>query len=286
MATMLNSTLPSTEPLRSMETDGFLVTEGDHPPGLVLPTHAHELAFIGIALKGSYTEIISKRPQECGPHSLQFLPAGEPHSYAIGQAGVRCLSIEIKPHRLEGIRRFSPAVDQAVHIRQGVLSSLVLRLYKEVCLRDSASVLTLEGLILETLGDAIRQNLRCSSSAQPLWLRQAKDFIHENARGDLSLIGVAADAGVHPTYLARMFRKFYSCSVGEYVRRVRLDYAVRELTESNKSLAEIAVAAGFYDQSHLTHEFKLHLNMTPARFRATVRGSHKNTKSLRFSKTL
>jgi AraC-like DNA-binding protein len=267
-----------------METEGFLVTEGVHPSSWVFPTHHHKLAFIGIVLKGSYTEIISKRPQECGPHSLQFLPAGEPHSYAFGRAGIRCLSIEIKPHRLEGIRQFSLAVDQAVHKSQG-LSSLVLRLYKEFCLGNSASVLTIEGLILETLGDASRLNPRCSLSAEPRWLRQARDFIHENATGELSLIGVAADAGVHPTYLARMFRRFYGCSVGEYVRRFRLDYAVRELTESDRSLAEIAVAAGFYDQSHFTHEFRLHLNLTPARFRAIVQLGRSNSKSLRFSKT-
>jgi len=89
---------------------------------------------------------------------------------------------------------------------------------------------------------------------------------------------VAISAGVHPSYLARTFRKFYGCTVGDYVRRLRVDYAVRELKESDKSLAEIATAAGFYDQSHFTHEFKSHLRMTPAEFRAAFRAGHTNTK--------
>jgi AraC family transcriptional regulator len=143
----------------------------------------------------------------------------------------------------------------------------VMRLYKEFRMMDNVSALTVEGLIFEILGAASRRNDRCTSLAQPRWLRQAKDFIHENATVGVSLINAATLVGVHPTYLARMFRKFYHCSVGDYIRHVRLDYAIRELTKSDKSLAEIASAAGFYDQSHLTHAFKLHTGITPAEFR-------------------
>jgi transcriptional regulator GlxA family with amidase domain len=46
-----------------------------------------------------------------------------------------------------------------------------------------------------------------------------------------------------------MFRRHYRCSVGDDLRQLRLDYAAQELTPSDKSLAEIAAAAGFYDQS-------------------------------------
>ncbi len=276
----------ASEPLRSMETDGFQLTERVHPPNWVLTSHAHELTMIGIVLKGSYTELIGGRSQECGPHSLQLLPAGENHVYRFGEADVRCLTIAIKPQRLEGIRQFSTTLDRALHIHEGILSPLIMRLYKEFRLMDGASVLTIEGLILETLGDATRQNTRSMSLAQPLWLRQAKDFIHENATGGVSLIDAATFVGVHPTHLASMFRKFYGSSIGEYVRRVRLDYAVRELTQSDKPIAEIASAAGFYDQSHFTHAFKLHLRMTPTEFRTSFRAGDANTKSLQLSNTL
>ncbi len=268
------------KPIRSMEMGGFLVTEGLHLPNWTTSRHAHESTIIGIVLEGAYIEIIGSRSQECVPHSLQLLPAGAHHTYKFGKTNVRCLTIDIKPHRLEEIRQFSTILDHAVHIREGMPSALVTRLYQEFRLTDNISVLTVEGLILEMLGVGERQNSRCRSSAQPLWLRQARDFIHENATNGVSLISAATLAGVHPTYLARLFRKFYGCSVGDYVRRLRLDYAVRELKESDKSLAEIASAAGFYDQSHLTHAFKLHLRMTPAEFRTTVRASNKNTKRL------
>ena len=156
-------------------------------------------------------------------------------------------------------------------------------LYKELRLAENISLLTIEGLILEVLGDATRKHERRISCIEPPWLRQAKEIICDSAKKNVSLINVATQVGVHPTHLARMFRRHYHCSVGEYVLRLRLDSAIRELTESDKSLAEIASATGFYDQSHFTHAFRLHLRMTPSQFRTAAKASDVNTNRLRFS---
>jgi AraC-like DNA-binding protein len=73
--------------------------------------------------------------------------------------------------------------------------------------------------------------------------------------------------------------------VGEYIRRLRLDYAMQELAQSAKAIAEVALEVGFYDQSHFTHAFKLHTGMTPAQFRSAVQTGKSHTKKRRFSKT-
>jgi len=82
------------------------------------------------------------------------------HTYKFGRTIVRCLTIDIKPHRLEEIRQFSVLPDYAVHIREGVRSALLTRLYREFRLTDRISVLTVEGLILEALGIGARQKSR------------------------------------------------------------------------------------------------------------------------------
>jgi AraC-like DNA-binding protein len=43
---------------------------------------------------------------------------------------------------------------------------------------------------------------------------------------------------------------------------------MRQLSETQDSIAEIAESAGFYDQSHFTHLFKQHTGFSPAEFRA------------------
>jgi AraC family transcriptional regulator len=160
-----------------------------------------------------------------------------------------------------------------------------MRIYKESQIMDSASSLAIEALTLEMLAQTARLGLVGHLSSTPRWLNHARAILHENFSQQLSLSCVAELVGVHPAHLAKMFRKHFQCTVGEYIRRLRLEQAVRELTDSAKPLAEIALAAGFYDQSHFTREFKLHNGMTPAEFRLLIRGSKSGTKRPRFSKT-
>jgi AraC family transcriptional regulator len=61
-------------------------------------------------------------------------------------------------------------------------------------------------------------------------------------------------------------------SVGEYVRRERLDWAVAQLTTTDTPVATVAAEAGFADQSHFTRAFKRHTGLTPGRYRRVVRG--------------
>jgi AraC family transcriptional regulator len=82
---------------------------------------------------------------------------------------------------------------------------------------------------------------------------------------------VACIADVHPVHLARVFRRKYNCTIGEYVRRLRVEYARRRISASNDSLIEIAMTAGFTDQSHFARTFKNHLGVTPGEYRKISR---------------
>ncbi len=84
---------------------------------------------------------------------------------------------------------------------------------------------------------------------------------------------LAREANVHPVYLARAFRRFFRHSVGEYVRILRMREACRRLADSDEPLADVSLATGFFDQSHLTRHFKRQLGTTPARFRRLVRAT-------------
>jgi AraC family transcriptional regulator len=100
---------------------------------------------------------------------------------------------------------------------------------------------------------------------------RARELCHEQFAQSISLAGVAHSVGVHPAHLARMFRRHYQCTVGEYIRRLRLDHAARELTRSDRPVVDIASASGFYDQSHFTHAFKLHTGLTPTGYRSETK---------------
>lgn len=272
---MLLNSMSLQAPLRSIEADGFVLTERLHPPHWTLHPHAHETTIIGLIFKGCFTESVGKTVTECRPHSLQILPAGEQHSYSFAQTRVHCLTVDVKPQKLQRIRLFSDVLERPAHFRGEILSALTIQLYNELQAGDITSTLTIEGLILETLGAAGRQHARSVLSVQPRWLRRVKDHIHADFAARVSLTDLAALVEVHPAHLARMFRKHFNSSVGDYVRRLRLDYAAQELVATDKPLAEIATAAGFYDQSHFVHAFKLRIKMTPTAYRAAARGKQR-----------
>lgn len=101
----------------------------------------------------------------------------------------------------------------------------------------------------------------------PPWLRKARDLLHASFLDRLRAADVAAAVGVHPVLLARVFRAHTGVSIGDYVRTLRLDWAATRLSRSEAPLCEVALEAGFADQSHFTRAFKRHTGSTPLQFR-------------------
>ncbi len=270
-----HSSITFGEELKKLEVGGFVLTQTYHRPHLVLPRHDHECANINFTIKGSFREIFGTRPQESTASSILIKPAGEHHANRYGEAGAHGFIIEVLPRKLETVRRFTKLFDAPAHVQGKLLPVLLKKIYREFRMTSvAAAELMIEGLILEMLAEATRREIKVSSTEiPPAWLCEARDFIYANFTGRVGLSKVAVVVGIDPAHLARMFRKFYGCSIGEYARRLQLEFAARELTESNSPLAEISSAAGFYDQSHFSNAFKFYTKMTPAEFRALSRKS-------------
>lgn len=253
--------------ISSINLNGFILTETFHEPRLVLPRHDHECANINLTLAGSFRETVGKHPQECESASLLVKPPGESHGNKYGLNGAHCLIVELAPTRLDDIRSLTNLFDSPAHIRGGTLSVSAKRIYQEFRQRIDGFELIIEGLILEMIGETARQKNFRNLATPPRWLKEAQELIHQHFAEKLSLYGVANTIQVNPSHLARTFRKYYHCSIGEYVRRLRIEYAAREMLESDLSLAEIALASGFSDQSHFNHEFKRHMLITPTEYK-------------------
>jgi len=89
--------------------------------------------------------------------------------------------------------------------------------------------------------------------------------VHDSSALPGSLSGLAAEIGVHPTHLARPFRRRHGCTVGSDPGTARIRGARGRLVGSDVPVAEIAIAAGFADQSHLGRTFKRLLGLTRPR---------------------
>lgn len=107
---------------------------------------------------------------------------------------------------------------------------------------------------------------------RPSWLRVVRDYLNDRYLDAPSLSEVARLVGVHPVHVARAFRRTYGCSVGSYVRQLRVDRALYLLASTSMPLVVVSAESGFADQSHLTRELKRAVGMTPRDYRGSMQG--------------
>jgi len=249
------------------EIGGFHSTETSHPPRFQIPGHFHDLASLYLVLQGSLTESYEHKRRECKSPNVVFTPAGEKHSNLFNARGGRCFLIEIPQAFIERLAAAGVRIEHSLHSEGGVLAWLAMRLYREFSRPDAVSLLAIEGLMLEALCELGRWN-EPLSVVEPLWLRETRDLLHDRFQEAVTLDELGRMAGVDPAHLARSFRRHYRCTVGEYQRRLRIDFASRQLSETRTSILNIALAAGFADQAHFSRTFRKHTGLTPAKFRS------------------
>jgi AraC family transcriptional regulator len=252
---------------------GFSIKDFRQPPHRRLPWHEHTHASICFVVSGSYAEHVRGRVEECPPRSMIFKPAAERHADIFGRSGARCVLVEVLPGRLETSEPFSELTAKPGMVRSARLAALGQRLCGELAEWDVASPLAAEGLILEVLADAARVTRDDGGTKEPRWLRRARELIHEHIHEPLTLSAVARAAEIHPSHLARTFRKHHGRAIGDYVRALRIERAARDIAETDRPLSEIGLRFGFFDQSHFSRVFKRHMGMTPAEFRARSSGT-------------
>jgi AraC-like DNA-binding protein len=92
-------------------------------------------------------------------------------------------------------------------------------------------------------------------------------FVSDNYVRDLSLADIGEAARLSPFHLTRVFKKAMGMSPHQYLVQVRVNSARALLTSGagRQSLAEVAAAVGFADQSHLARQFKRVFGLSPSR---------------------
>jgi AraC family transcriptional regulator len=258
--------------LKSRAVADLFLTETSYEPGTRLARHCHENAFLSLTRHGSYTESIGRRTRTCGPMTLAYHPAGEVHSQEFGDEAVRSFNIELDAGWLRRIRDYAGRFAGGQEFQGGTAPALALKLYQEFYHTDDMAPLVIEGLALELVGNLSRQTRPDRRrKLTPVWLVRAWDLIEARFTEPLRVEDIAAEVGVHPIHLACMFRQTYHCTLGERIRRLRVEFAAEQLSGTDLPLAAIAQQAGFCNLSHLSVYFKKLMGLNPSEFRRSLR---------------
>ncbi len=250
--------------LRTKRAGPFRITESAYAPNNVLPLHQHDSPYISFLLSGEYMESNGARELSCGAGMVLWHPAFDAHADRFGVAGGHMLNLEMSQAWLAEARQELKPLSSVYGFQDGLPYALGLRLYRAL----GRECLELDDLACELTSFffAGRADIR-----PPKWLQRVRELVEQQSDKTLSLSATAAEAGVHPVHLARTCRRFWSCTFGDYLARVRLRKALGMLgAGGSQSVADIAYASGFADHAHLCRKFKESTGFTPSAFRRHI----------------
>lgn len=101
----------------------------------------------------------------------------------------------------------------------------------------------------------------------PRMLRRVREYIRQHLADTIRLEELASITGLSRCYFAHAFKRSIGLSPYCFLMQCRIEHAQKLLAETHMSLAQIALASGFSDQSHLSRRFRQSTGQTPRSFR-------------------
>ncbi len=152
------------------------------------------------------------------------------------------------------------------------LALAVINALRDGSMEDTLYIETIAQLIGVHLARAHSSRTRPRAAAAPDGLSHARirrllEYIEAHLGEDLSLQAMAAEIDLSPLYLSRAFRTIVGQSPHQYVVNRRVERAKRLLCDTDTPIADIALAAGFSSQSHLSNWFRRLVGVSPAVYR-------------------
>jgi AraC family transcriptional regulator len=255
---------------RRSDVAGFVLTETVYPGDTILPPHTHEYGRLELLLRGSCLETLGGRERECAPMTLTLHPPDETRGLRFDHGEARLFAVEFSPAWTLQARRDWGLSVRSAEFHGGALPMLARHLYKDFVRHDLVSSLSIESLLFGALNDSSRNEWTPVEREAPAWLGPIVQMLHARFREPLTLGELARWGGIRPETLGRVFRRVHRCSMREYVLKLRVEHACDKLRTTELPLSEIALDAGFCDQSHFSKSFKEATGVTPSVFRRSA----------------
>ncbi len=239
--------------LRSLEH--FHLSISKHAKEDYIPKHYHFNPYISLNLGANYLENdgFSKKVVKSG--NIIVRPSFYEHQNEFRHENGICFNIEINPKAPSEIHR---------SIQKGEFNLSNYQLF-ELLAKSTSNFLDneLDCFIAELLlGKVANQN----ANRIPAWYFRVLSKVKDDYHTEISLSNIAKSVGLHPNYLARKFKTIHGATLGEFIRQTRLENACLKMF-SNTKLTQVALASGFYDQSHFSKAFRTSFSMMPKEFR-------------------
>ncbi|MGV3460980.1 MAG: helix-turn-helix domain-containing protein [Flavobacterium sp.] len=246
---------------KTVQLEGITLTDTEY----TLPNvdwHYHENAYFTFILEGKVLEGNKKDIYTCTPGSLLFHNWEEPHYNIKPDGFTRGFHVEIEQQWFGGLG-IAENLQGSINISNPEIKLLMYKIFRETKMDDSVAGLSVDALLTETLSKLGRDQ-KLAAISKPQWVNTVREILHDRFADNLTLSYLANSANIHPVHLSRDFSKYFNCSLGEYVRQIRVEKALALMSQKKLPLTELALQCGFYDQSHFNRCFREMNGITPS----------------------
>jgi len=101
-------------------------------------------------------------------------------------------------------------------------------------------------------------------------IRNAKTYILNNYRNELSLANIASELFIHPNYLSKLFKDIEHITLTQYITNLRIEHAKELLSQSHLKIYEIAESCGYSSAAHFNRTFKREIGLAPKEYQLTT----------------
>lgn len=192
-----------------------------------------------------YCHVASER-EAIGKTDHDFFPKDRADLYVEGDR-------KVMRTRMPVLNAIEPAPEEA--------GSNKLIIYSKVPIRNrKGQIIGLAGIHREIEGLKAAPNIHHR-------LSRALQHLHENYASRLTTRQLAKMTGISSSQFDRHFRRLFNTTLRQYLLRVRVHAACRELAQTDKNITEIALEVGFYDHAHFTRTFSRLMGIAPLVYR-------------------
>jgi len=238
------------------------------------PAHMHEWYSIAVVLRGIEETICRGTSHQARRGDLILINAEQVHSNR--SVGSEYRLIKVPPDTFE--RLLIPARDTSrrqlfrnlvvtePHLFESLLN-LHLKLEQDLSALEhqsefvSAMALLFEKQVIDRSISLAEHTTR----KEQIHIRRVRDYLRANYAENVSLSKLTSLTHLSPFYLLRVFRQSTGFPPHEYQTQLRIAHA-RKLIRDGMSLSQIALETGFFDQSHLSRNFKRIVGVTPRQY--------------------
>jgi AraC-like DNA-binding protein len=236
------------------------------------PPHMHEEHSIALVLQGSETTTCRGQSHTALSGSLLLINADEVHSSRSVRVEYRVIKIRSKT--LDEIARglFQQSLERPCFpklvIKDVQLFRLLLSLHLKLEQNDSA--LEQESEFISTIGLLLTRQHKNHiklprPTREPHYVKLVRDYLKSNYAENVSLAQLTSMTNLSPFHLLRVFRNQVGCPPHEYQTQVRIAHA-RKFLREGKSISDVALETGFFDQSHFSRNFKRIVGVPPGQY--------------------